>query len=227
MPRAIPVAVRQLIWRRHQQGESTAALAAAYGVSARAIRALIGRLLSAGPDAIRPNYHAPPPPAHAKPADCRAEVTQLRRDHATWGAAWMLTILRQRFPGRPWPAPRTVQRWLKAAGLNPAPRGRRPGTNANRATAPHEVWQMDGAECIRLANGEQVCWLRVVDELTGAALQTTIVPPGHACVRSARYPSRGTCAGPSRAGACRPGFAWTTGYRGGRMTVTPRSWRAQ
>jgi transposase len=180
MPRAIPVAVRQLIWQRHQQGESTTALAAAYGVSARAIRALIGRLHSAGPDAIRPNYHAPPPPPHAKPADCRAEVLQLRRDHATWGAAWMLTILRQRFPDRPWPAPRTAQRWLKAAGLNPAPRGRRPGTNASRAAAPHEVWQMDGAECIRLANGEQVCWLRIVDELTGAALQTTIFPPAPA-----------------------------------------------
>jgi hypothetical protein len=180
MPRAIPVAVRQLIWQRRQQGESTTALAAAYGASARAIRALLRRLHSAGPAALRPNYHAPPPPPHAKPPDCRAEVIQLRRDHPTWGAAWLLTVLRQRSPDRPWPVPRTAQRWLKAAGLNPAPRGRRPGVNANRATVPHEVWQMDGAECIRLANGEQVCWLRIVDEFTGAALQTTIFPPAPA-----------------------------------------------
>jgi hypothetical protein len=86
------------------------------------------------------------------------------------------------------PVPRTAQRWLQTAGLNPAPRGRRPGVNAHRATAPHEIWQMDGAECIRLANGEPVGWLRIVDELTGAAWQTTIFPPG--TVVSGRYAAR-------------------------------------
>lgn len=180
MPRAIPVAVRQLLWLRHQHGDSTATLAAAYTVSPRAVRALIHRCRVGGPEALRPRYHPPPPPPHAKPAACRTDVLQLRREHPTWGAAWMLTILRQHFPDRPWPAPRTAQRWLKAAGLNPAPRGRRPGVNANRATTPHEVWQMDGAECIRLANGEPVCWLRLVDEFTGAALQTTLFPPAPA-----------------------------------------------
>jgi hypothetical protein len=180
MPRAIPVAIRQLIWQRHQQGEATAALAAAYRVSARAIRALLRRLRSGGEGALRPQYHAPTPPPHAKPAEWRSVVIQLRRDHPTWGASWLLTMLRQRWPKRPWPVARTIQRWLHAAGLNPAPRGRRPGGNSDRATQPHEVWQMDGAECIRLADGEQVCWLRLVDEFTGAALQTTIFPPAPA-----------------------------------------------
>src|SRR5215475_5223114 len=139
MPRAIPVAIRQQLWERHRRGESTATLAVAYGVSPRAVRALCRRLRLGGVEALRPCYHAPPPPPHAKPAACRAEVLQLRREHPTWGAAWLLTILRQRFPDRPWPAPRTAPRWLKAAGLNPAPRGRRPSVNANRATTPHEV----------------------------------------------------------------------------------------
>jgi hypothetical protein len=177
MPRAIPVAIREQLCQRHRSGEPTATLAAAYGVSPRAVRALCRRLRRGGLEALRPRYHAPPAPPHAKPPACRADVIQLRRDHPTWGAAWLLTVLKQRRPDHPWPVPRTAQRWLKAAGLNPAPRGRRPTSNANRATRPHEVWQMDGAECIRLANGEQVCWLRVVDELTGAALQTTIFPP--------------------------------------------------
>lgn len=191
MPRAIPVAIRQLLWERHRRGDPTAILATTYGVSPRAVRALCRRLRLGGPEALRPRYHAPPPPPHAKPAPCRADVLQLRRDHPTWGAAWLLTILRQRFPDRPWPVPRTAQRWLQAAGLNPAPRGRRPASNADRATQPHEVWQMDGAECIRLANGEQVCWLRIVDEFTGAALQTTIFPPASSL--SGRY-----AAGPGR-----------------------------
>jgi len=119
MPRAIPVAVRQQIWQRHQHGESTTELAIAYGVWPRAVRALLSRLRVAGLEAMRPNYHAPAPPPHAKPAICRATVIQLRREHPTWGAAWLLTVLRQQFPERPWPVPRTCQRWLKAAGLNP------------------------------------------------------------------------------------------------------------
>jgi Helix-turn-helix domain len=211
MPRAIPVAVRQVIWQRHQQGESTTALAAASGVSPRAVRALLRRLRSGGPDAIRPRYHAPPPPPHAKPVVCRAEVVRLRREHPTWGAAWLLTVLRQRFPDRPWPVPRTAQRWLQAAGLNPAPRGRRPGVNAHRATAPREVWQMDGAECIRLADGAQVCWLRVVDEFTGAALQTTIFPPA-AAVSGRHAPGPGRLA--PRLHALGPAGAFSRGQRG-------------
>jgi hypothetical protein len=196
MPRAIPGAVRQLLWLRHQQGESTTTLAAAYALSPRGVRAFLHRLRARGPLAVRPDYPAPPPPPHAKPAACRTEVLQRRREHPTWGAAWRLTILRQRFPDRPWPLARTAPRWLRAAGLNPAPRGRRPGSNAQRATQPHEVWQMDGAECIRLANGGQVCWLRRVDEFTGAALQTTLFPPSPAL--SGRY-----AAGP---GGLAPGF---------------------
>ncbi len=204
MPRAVPVAVRQLIWQRVQQGESTAAVAAAYRVSARAVRALIRRLRRGGPDAMRPSYHAPPPPPHAKPAACRAAVIELRRDHPTWGAAWLLTVLRQRRPDQAWPAPRTAQRWLRAAGLNPAPRGRRPGSNADRATQPHEVWQMDGAECIRLANGEQVCWLRLVDEFTGAALRTTIFPPAPAVSGRRGADPRGPASGHDAVGLAGP-----------------------
>jgi hypothetical protein len=89
----------------------------------------------------------------------------------------ILVVLREQQPQRPLPSERTAQRWLRRAGLAPAPKGRRPGANPNRATAPHEVWQMDGAECIGLASGQQVCWLRVVDEFTGAALRTTLFPP--------------------------------------------------
>src|SRR6516225_3503216 len=103
MPRAIPVAVRQLLWERHHRGEPSSTLAAAYGVSSRAVRALCRRLRQGGTEALRPRYHAPPAPPHAKPAACRADVLQLRRDHPTWGAAWLLTVLRQRFPERPGP----------------------------------------------------------------------------------------------------------------------------
>jgi hypothetical protein len=100
----------------------------------------------------------------------------------------ILVILRERHPLQPWPTERTAQRWLHRAGLAPAPKGRRPGANPRRATAPHEVWQMDAAECIPLANGEQVCWLRMIDEFTGAVVRTTVFPP--AALESGRHMAR-------------------------------------
>jgi len=130
MPRAIPVAIRQLLWGRHRRGESPATLAAASGVSPRAIRARCRRRRLGGPEALRPGYHAPPAPPHAKAPECRADVIQLRREHPTRGAAWLLTVLKQRRPERPWPAPPTAQRWLKAAGLHPAPASDRAGKSS-------------------------------------------------------------------------------------------------
>src|SRR5262249_54718026 len=84
MPRAIPVAIREQLCQRHRSGEPTAPLAAAYGVSPRAARALCRRLRRGGLKALRPRSHAPPAPPHAKPPACRADLIQLRRDHPTW-----------------------------------------------------------------------------------------------------------------------------------------------
>jgi hypothetical protein len=71
-----------------------------------------------------------------------------------------------------------LQRWFRQAGLAPAPRGRRPHSGSGRARQPHEVWQVDATEHVRLANGQQVSWLRIVDEHTAAVLDTTVFPHG-------------------------------------------------
>jgi transposase InsO family protein len=125
---------------------------------------------------LSPSYHPPRPAGHAKPCDYVEAVCHLRREHTTWGAGLILVILHEQHPDWDLPSHRTAQRWLHAAGLAPAPRGRHPKVNPRRATRPHEVWQMDAAECLLLANGQYVCWLRVVDEFTGAVLQTTVFP---------------------------------------------------
>jgi transposase len=177
MPHAVPVPVRRTLWERAQRGDTTQALATAFGLAPRTVRALCRRFRLGGPDAILPRYRVPPPPPHAKPPESVAAVCQLRREHPTWGAGLILVVLREQQPQQPWPSERTAQRWLRQAGLAPAPKGRRPGVNPRRATQPHEVWQMDGAECIPLASGQQVCWLRIVDEFTGAVLRTTVFPP--------------------------------------------------
>lgn len=191
MPRAIPVPIRQQVWHRLQLGQPTRQIAAALRLPPRTVRALARRFRAGGPAALAPGYRRPGHLAHEQPPAAIAAVCQLRREHPTWGAGLILVILRERRPEHAWPSERTAQRWLHRAGLAPAPRGRRPGSNLERATQPHEVWQMDAAECIPLAGGEQVCWLRLVDEFTGAALRTTLFPP-------AAVEPGGRAAGPGR-----------------------------
>jgi transposase InsO family protein len=69
-----------------------------------------------------------------------------------------------------------LQRWLEQAGLNPPPLLRVAVLDDRRATEPHQVWQMDAVECLRLGDGSGACWLRMTDECSGAILATELFP---------------------------------------------------
>ena len=177
MPKPIPVPVRRTLWERARRGESTAALAAAFGLPPRTVRHLLRRLRRRGEAGLVPDYHRNPPPAHAYPDAVRQAVLATRRAHPTWGAELIRVALREQRPEVAWPCARTMRRWLRQAGLAPAPAGPRPGARAGRATRPHETWQVDAAEHIGLKGGGQASWLRVVDEASGAVLGTAVFPP--------------------------------------------------
>jgi hypothetical protein len=86
--------------------------------------------------------------------------------------------LRQEQPQlRDLPSARTLQRWFARQQQPPAPAGRKPASARAAARRPHEVWQMDAVEQLPLQTGQQVCWLRWVDEWTGAVLGTEVFPP--------------------------------------------------
>ena len=76
------------------------------------------------------------------------------------------------------PSARTIRRHLHQAGLQPAPAGRPPvmTPRLSRASEPHQGWQIDACEGLSLRTGKRVSWLRVVDECSGAYLQTVIFP---------------------------------------------------
>jgi transposase len=177
MPTAIALPLRRALWQRHHQGQSVAEIADALGLAPRSVRHLLRRFRAGGANALAPAYRGT---AAAGPhAALRREALQLRRQHEGWGAGVIRAHLRRRHPKRALPATRTLQRWFRAAGLGPAPRGRRPARAADRARAaqPHAVWQVDATERVRLKGDRQVCWLRIVDECSGAVLATAVFPP--------------------------------------------------
>src|SRR5512135_97928 len=177
MPKPVPIPVRKKLLQRAQQGEATASLATAFGLAPRTVRHLLKRFRDRGPDAVRPDYHMPKPLPQTYAVELREAALAQRRTHPTWGAVLIRIALREQRPEIRWPSPRTLRRWFRQAGLGPAPKGTRPHIPSARATAAHQSWQMDASERIPLADGRQVCWLRIVDEATGAVLQTAVFPP--------------------------------------------------
>jgi transposase len=177
MPQPVPFPVRQVIWQRSQAGEGSASLAAAFALSPRTVRHLLKRFRDRGEAGLATDYRPPPTPAHAKSEPIRHAVLAKRRDHPGWGAGVIRVALAEERPEVDWPHIRTMQRWLRQAGLGPAPAGRRPGQPRGRATRPHQTWQIDACEQIDLKGGEKASWLRVVDEATGAVLGTAVFPP--------------------------------------------------
>ena len=176
MPAPVPLPIRQALLRRSERGATTTELGQEFGLPARTVRGLLRRVRERGEEGLAPDYHRlpQPPPPLRHPAFPAAVL--LRRQHPGWGAGLIRVYLRKQGI-RPLPCVRTLQKWSRRAGLGPAPPGKRPAASANRATTPHQVWQVDAAEEIELGDGARVSWLRIVDEFTGAVLRTVIFPP--------------------------------------------------
>ena len=179
MPAPTPLPLRRALWHRARQGESVATIAQALGLPPRTVRRLRLRALQQPAHPPSPNYapcgRRPNPATDA----LRAQLLDLRRNHPTWGAGLLHVLLQRQQPTQLLPSPRTFRRWLHAAGFGPAPAGRRrAGAALPRADQPHQVWQIDASEGIRLRSGQLVSWLRLVDECTGAVLQTKVFAQG-------------------------------------------------
>ncbi len=178
MPRPIPVPIRQTMFRLWKQGCGTRQIVASLGLPCSTVRRLLQSFRLRGRDGISPDdrYRSA---TFKAPSEMVQTAVQMRREHPTWGSGlirvqWLLMA-----PGQPVPSERTLQRWFVRADLSPAPAGRPPRVDLDRATAPHETWQMDAKEHIQIQNYGEVSWLRLIDECSGAALWTAVLPQAH------------------------------------------------
>jgi len=174
MPRAIAVPVRLAMRRAWQQGRSIGELSARFGVPVRTVRHLVR--LFRDEETLQPAYDRCGRAA-ATASPWIEEALRLRQQHAGWGAGLIRVLLHEKYPEAPLPCERTLQRWMRRGRAEPAPPGRRPSGAAQRAQRPHEVWQVDAADQMRLGNGQQASWLRIIDECSGAVLKTVVFPP--------------------------------------------------
>ena len=73
---------------------------------------------------------------------------------------------------------------------------------------PHQIWEVDAKERVRLASGQRVSWLAFTDEASGALLATPLSPPGALAERPphrdpGHVPPHVHPLGPARGGPCR------------------------
>jgi transposase len=173
MPRAIAAPVRQTIAALLLQGKKPDEVAALLNVCARSVRRLRHRLRN-NDTALLTAYAAGGRRRNAAVERLRQLCGELRKQHPRWGCERIRVQLRRQQPAGSVPCARTLRRWLRQLGLTPLPGVVKKPKDPGRATQPHHTWQVDAKEGIRLGNGRLVCWLRIVDEYTGAVLMTVV-----------------------------------------------------
>lgn len=112
----------------------------------------------------------------------RERVLACRRKHRTWGSKKIQAFLRLAHPRAVLPATRTIDRWLRHAGLaNPPVPRRRAGPTFPRPkltipTRPNDVWTVDFKGWFRTADRQRCDPLTVRDLASRFVLGVLLVP---------------------------------------------------
>src|SRR5262245_55239582 len=138
MPRAVAQPIREALWRAYQQGQPTQALAERFTLPLRTVQHLLQQArANGGPTAPAYAPNAQGPPAGQA---LRLRARALRQEHPDWGCELIRLVLAEQHPLAPLPCSRTLRRWLRQAGQDKAPPGRRRSAY-RRACGLHQTWQ--------------------------------------------------------------------------------------
>jgi hypothetical protein len=174
MPRAVAMPVRLALWAAAKQGASTTQLACRFALPQRTVRRLLAQTRANGDRPTPPAYRCGPRLRSVDPVRDAAVI--LREEHPSWGARFIRGVLADSLPEEVLPCERTLRRWLRGRNCAPAPAGRE-SARLPRAARPHQRWQIDAADQMRLSDDSDFSWLKAMDECTGAALGTVLFPP--------------------------------------------------
>jgi transposase len=98
----------------------------------------------------------------------------LKHLHSEWGTPRIHAGLQSRY-GSNIPTIRTLNRWYKDAQIT-KPRSKINREVIGKSTAVHNIWQVDAKENFTLGDGQESCYLTIVDEKSGAWLASLVFP---------------------------------------------------
>ena len=172
MPAALASSIRRRIIDAHLAGESLRSIAEREKLSYSSVRTYWRRYRERGYAGLSPDYKNCGHRDRQNDVVYRA-ARYLKFLHRQWGAPLIRLKLQKRYKAVP--STRTLQRWFKQAHLKPL-QSTIPKPEKTWAQAPHEVWQLDAKEHLRLDDGSRACYLSVTDEHSGALLASPSFP---------------------------------------------------
>jgi transposase InsO family protein len=176
-----PFRFAKRFFQRWQQKAEPSQVAEQFEISRRTVYRLFARFEAKEDQGIGPNYQQCGTHQAQQTDEALVQrICQARRQHPGWGSEMIRLQLDERHEGLDLPCSRTLRRHLQKAHLNPAPAGRLPLTDrphVPRAERPHQGWQTDASEDFHLKGDRRACWLRIVDECSGAFLSTKVFEP--------------------------------------------------
>lgn len=177
MGQAIHYPIRERIIVLKSEGYTIKEISAELNLSFWTIRGLVRRYRHRGDKGLGCDYSR----CGAK-GQMRSDVffyrlcCWLKRHHAEWGTPFIHMKLLQRYPDAKLPSARQMQRWFRNKGLR-EPRQRKSEPKLERAKAVHDCWQVDAKEHLTMGDGQPCCYLSIVDEYSGSALEGIFFPP--------------------------------------------------
>lgn len=174
---ALEMHIRSLIIEQlTKESCSMIAVCKEHGLSYSTVRRLWKRYKAEGISGLKPHYNqcgSHQPKGEALIYRC---ALWLKRHHPDWGAAAIGVVLHDHYPQTSLPSERTLQRWFSAQHLYP-PKGLiAAASHLERATAVHDIWQVDAKEKLHLHSGQAACYLTIVDEYSGSLLKAVVFP---------------------------------------------------
>jgi hypothetical protein len=176
MPRAVPLPLREQMVQFRNQGHSLVEIAHMLEMSYRTVREIWRRYRQQGEAGLQIHYEHCGPRGIQFPVALHEAALSLKREHPRWGGGLIRVELAPLFPDQPLPAVRTLQRWFRAAGLQPA-YPKLPPVPPEWGKEPHEVWQIDAKERMRLADKSGSSVLSATDEASGALVGVAVFSP--------------------------------------------------
>lgn len=179
MGQAKSAQLRYKIIEDKSKGDSYAKIAITYGVSYHTVRGLCKRYESDKERGLQPRYKNCGLKVSGEAELVFRLVRLLAYIHPTWGIAYILCKIRNKFPDLPLQSERTYQRRINRK-VSKMPAAEIPKAEpVGRARCPHDVWQIDAKERFALsgeASGKG-CFLNFTDEKTSSLLHAEVFPP--------------------------------------------------
>ena len=180
MGQATSFPIRREIISRYSLGESFSSISQNLCLSYGTVRNLCKSYDLVGDAALDPGYSRCGNRSIRSDAFVYRASCFLKYYHRDWGAEYILTRIRLKYPDLSLPRARTLQRWFVAKGLNKKRlkiRDESPwGDPPVRAEAVHQIRQVDAKEHQQTLDGQKSCYLSTNDEYSGAALKAKVFP---------------------------------------------------